>query len=361
MSYGANAKLAIMRQSAEGTYTTGAVNSYHPLAFTSNDVGLEIQEQISENLTGRFEEGASYAGPSNIAGTIEMELTPRSIGAAMAMVINQPVSVSSDSLRTLTYLPNTAEFSATLVKNPYSIYWQLADASSAEFFYDCQAGQLEFSIAQGAFLRGRMAVVGGRRLSGGVGSLNLVPDAADAQKVFPWNVASISYAGTGLSNMSEVTISINENIEQIFALNGTLFPYKYARGGFREITVNGTFYMSDRTFNNAGCAAIQDHAIQAGRVGSRRSGRAVHWQGQVRFHEFVRVPGDSHDHLGKRLLTFRSLLHHTGDYNAERLFEKDPEDHSVRRLRGSRRDGQFAIRRLAALRCHRVHASRAAQ
>jgi hypothetical protein len=138
-----------------------------------------------------------------------------------------------------------------LVKNPYSIYWQLADASSAEFFYDCQAGQLEFSIAQGAFLRGRMAVVGGRRLSGGVGSLNLVPDAADAQKVFPWNVASISYAGTGLSNMSEVTISINENIEQIFALNGTLFPYKYARGGFREITVNGTFYMSDRTFNNA--------------------------------------------------------------------------------------------------------------
>jgi hypothetical protein len=250
MSYGANAKFAIARQSNEGSYIS-AVASFTPLAFLSHDIGLEMQEMISENLSGRFEEGPSYAGPSNIAGTIEMELTPKSLQAGLTAVLNHaPVTVSSDSLRTYTFTPNTAEFSSTLVKAPYSIYFQLADASSAEHWYDAQLGQIEFSIGQGAFLKGRLGVVGGRRRATGIGSLDLNPNAADAAILFPWNVASISYGGVGLSNMSELTISVNENIEQIYSLNGTLTPYKYARAGFREVTVNGTFFMTDRTFLN---------------------------------------------------------------------------------------------------------------
>lgn len=252
MSYGANAKLAIMRQSAEGSYAlTTHVGSFHPLAFLSSDVGLEIQELISENLSGRFEEGPSYSGPATVAGTIEMELTPRNIGASLAAVLNHlPGTVTSGSVNVYTFLPNTLDYSATLVKAPWSIYFQLADAASAELFYDCQLGQIEFAFAQGAFLRGRAGVVGGRRAPTGIGSLNLVPNGADAQILFPWNVASVSYAGAGLSNMSEVTISVNENIEQQFTLNGTLAPFKYSRGNFREVTVNGTFFMTDRTFLN---------------------------------------------------------------------------------------------------------------
>ena len=225
--------------------------SFHAAAFTNEDVGLEVEELISQNLIGRFEEGAVYPGTNKIAGTIEMELTPRNLGIGLASVLNHsPVTVTSGSVKTYTFLPNTNDFSSFFCKAPFSIYKQFSDASSAELFYDCQFGQAEFVYATGAFVKGRLTVVGGTRSPTGVGSLAVTPDAADVARLFPWNVCSVSYGGVGLSNMSEITISLNENIQPLYTLSGTLAPFKFTRTAPRQVSVNATFYMTDRTFLN---------------------------------------------------------------------------------------------------------------
>jgi hypothetical protein len=113
-----------------------------------------------------------------------------------------------------------------------------------------QVGQLDFVISQGQFTRGRLQVVGGNRVATGVGSANVVPDASDAGRLFPWNVASISYGGSALQTASDITVSLNENIDGLYTINGSLAPFKYTRTGFREVTVNGTFYMVDRSMLN---------------------------------------------------------------------------------------------------------------
>lgn len=250
MSYGAQVKFGIARQSSAGTAVTAAT-SYHGFAFTSESVGLEAEELISQNLTGRFSQGAAYSGPRNVAGTIEFEVTPRNLGAALAAAVNHsPASTSSGDIRTLVFLPNTQDFSSTLVKAPWSVYKQFTDAASAEQFYDCQFGQIAFQFGAGAFLRGTLTCVGGTRTATGMGSASILPDAADVGRLFPWNVSSISYGGTGVSNFSEITVTVNENIEPLQALNATLAPFKFTRSGFREVTVNGTFYMTDRTMLN---------------------------------------------------------------------------------------------------------------
>jgi hypothetical protein len=248
--YGAQTKLGIARQAAANTWVIDAT-SYHGLGFTSEDVGFESEEVVSQNLIGRFEEGAVYQGISTIAGTIECEMTPRSIGAVLAATLyHTPASVTSASLRTLTFLPNTQDFSSFLVKAPFTVYKQFSDANSAELFYDVQFGQVEFALSQGAFTRLRAVVAGGTRLATGIGSMNVFPDGADVGRLFPWNVSSISYGGVGLGEMSDVTVTLNENVAPLYTINGTLAPYKYTRENFRQVTVNGTMYMSDRTFLN---------------------------------------------------------------------------------------------------------------
>lgn len=257
MSYGAQIKFGIARQATEGTAVTVAT-SFHPMPLLSEDIGWEFEELISENLIGRFEQGASYNGASKVNGTMEFEVTPRNIGAVLAATVNHSATtVTSASVKVYTFLPNTNDFSTTLVKAPFTIYKQFSDASSAESFYDCQFSQLEVTVAQGQFLKSRAAVTYGKRSVNGVGSLAVVPDAADVGRLFPWNVSSVSYGGSGLSTMSEVTVSLNENIEALSSINGSTDPFKASRSSFREVTVNGTFYMTDRTILNNFVAGTQ--------------------------------------------------------------------------------------------------------
>lgn len=250
MSYGAQIKIGIARQASAGTGVTDAT-SFHALGILSEDVGMDAEELISENLNGRFSQGATYSGARNISGTIEFELTPRNIGAALAAAINHsPTSVTSSSIRTLTWMPNTVDFSSSLVKAPFTIYKQWSDANSGEHFYDCQFGQMSLQFAAGAFVRGSVTCNGGTRTATGIGSASVVPNAADIGRLFPWNVVSVSYGGSGVSNFSDMTVDINESIAPLNALNASLAPFKFTREGFREVTVNGTFYMTDRSMLN---------------------------------------------------------------------------------------------------------------
>lgn len=251
--YGAQAKYGFARQTAEGTavIATASPGSFHPFPLLNEDVGLEKDEVISQNLTGRFAIGASYDGVANVNGTIEFEITPRNIGVALAMAVNfNPAVITSGSVKGYTFLPNTADFSATAVKSPFTGYKQFSDSNSAEQFYDLQAGEFAVTISQGQFSKGRIGISGGARTVNGVGSASVVPAASDIGRLYPWNVASVSIGGAGVSVMSEITVALNENIEPLYGLNASLNPLKYTRSDFREVTVSGTFYMNDRSTLN---------------------------------------------------------------------------------------------------------------
>jgi len=262
MSYGTQIKVGFARQTAGGTAVT-AVGSFHGFALTSEDVGLEKDELISENLIGRFEQGATYDGINRITGTIDFEVTPRNLLTALAMAVNwsPPVLASSGSLRVHEFMPNTADFDATYVKAPFTMYKQFSDSNSAEQFFDLQFGGLTLAFGQGQFLNGTLTLAGGARSPTGVGSANILPDAGDVGRLFPWNVSSISLGGAALTAQSEISVSLNENMDALYTINGTLAPFKYTRTGFREVTVQGTFYMVDRAMLNDFVAGTQKRLL----------------------------------------------------------------------------------------------------
>jgi len=262
MSYGAQIKLGIARQTAAGSGSAvTAPGSFHHIPCLSVDLGLEKDEVISGNLTGRFEQGAVYDGVNRIAGTIEFEPTPKALGAILRATCAAEATVTSGSLKTATFFPRTQDFSSLSIQDPFTIYEQWSDANSAESFFDCQFGQLEFTFAQGALLRARATVSGGSRVATGVGSLALTLDTSDLQLGMLWDATSISYGGAAAGMYSEVTVALNESIEPLYTLNGTLAPYKFTRTGFREVTVNGTLYFADRAVLNDFVAGTQKRLL----------------------------------------------------------------------------------------------------
>lgn len=262
MSYGAQIKLGIARQTAAGSGSAViAPGSFHHIPAVSIDIGLEKDEVIAANLTGRFEQGAVYDGVNRVNGTIEFEPTPKALGALLRAFCAAPASVASGSLNTLTFFPRTTDFSALAIQDPYTIYEQWTDANSAEHFFDCQFGQMEFTFSQGQLLRSRATVAGGSRVATGVGSLALTLDTNDLQLGWLWDSTSISYGGAAAGMYSEVTVSVNESIEPLYTLNGTLAPYKFTRTGFREVTVNGTMYFADRAVLNDFVAGTQKRLL----------------------------------------------------------------------------------------------------
>jgi hypothetical protein len=248
--YGAQIKLGIARQAAANSWVTLAT-SFHGIALTAETLGIEQAEVISQNLTGSFQQGASYQGTTKINGTLSFEVTPRNLGIILAAAVDgTPTVVTSASVTKYTFIPNTIDFSPTLINNPFTVYKQFSDSSSAELYYDTQWGQLDLTFSQGQFLKGQATMVGGTRLPTGIGSLSVLPAGSDVGRLFPWNVASVSYGGAAISQASDITVSLNLNIDGLYGLNASLAPIKFTRTGFQEVTVNGTFYMNDRSMLN---------------------------------------------------------------------------------------------------------------
>lgn len=251
MSYGAQIKFGIARQASAGAKATDP-GSFHPIPLLNENVGIDMAEIISQNLTGTFNQGASYPGITKINGTIQCEATPRNLVALLgATVTHSPtLTPSGTALTSYLFVPPATDFSATLVKAPWTIYKQFSDANSAECYWDAQFDQLDFAFTQGQFMKITAAVAGATREPTGVGSANIMPAGADINALFPWNISSLSYAGAGMSNFSDITVKFNDNVDPLYTLSSGIAPFKFSRSGFREVMIDGTFYMNDRTFLN---------------------------------------------------------------------------------------------------------------
>jgi hypothetical protein len=249
MSYGTNIKFGIALQNSAGN-VVAAAGSYHHVPLLSEDIGLEKSELNSQNLNGSFAPGAVFDGINKVAGTITMEALPRQLGALLSAVINEPIRTpSGTALCKWEFLPRTVDFDVNNCNRPMTVYKQFADASSGEQYSDVQFSDIEFSLSAGQLLKVAVSAVGGFRTANGA-TVAVPIVAQDLDDQFMWDVASIGYGGAGVSNFSDISIKVSEQIDPLYGLNGSLAPLKYTRKAFRDVIVNGTFFMSDRTVLN---------------------------------------------------------------------------------------------------------------
>ena len=95
MPYGQDAKLGIAFQNSHGD--AASVDSMYTMPFLSEGLTPQYPELLSENMEGRFDEGESYSGARQVAGTLQFEAQPVTVGVVMKSIFGDPATVSNST------------------------------------------------------------------------------------------------------------------------------------------------------------------------------------------------------------------------------------------------------------------------
>lgn len=239
MAYGQKANVGLIFQNSYGYHVdssrVGNVNSIHFIPFLSESLNLKKPPLYSQNIRGVFDEGDTYEGANMVEGSIEAEAQPIAVGAMLKSIFNLESSTLVDSVYQHLFRPRTADFDENCANNPVTGYVYL-DTGSAMLYPDITGAVLEIGIANGEFLNMKVDYVGG----------NFIQNAAVAAslptgKRWTWDVASVSFGGTGVDEIVNLTITIDDgSLEASHTVNNSLYPSRIKRTDWRTIAIDGT-------------------------------------------------------------------------------------------------------------------------
>jgi hypothetical protein len=212
------------------------------MPFLSEALTPAYPELLSENMEGQFDEGEAYSGARNVGGTLSFEAQPASIGVALKAICGTPTVVNSNSIRTHTFQPRTADFDDNLCGNPLSLYKNLADGATVPVYRDLVATRMELSVSNGEFL------VVGLDVTGGVVDTKIA--SADigvaAGKKWTWDVTSLQLGGAANTDFADITVTLDEQASTRHVLQTSQDPARVKRDGRRQIRVSGTVRFQDQ-------------------------------------------------------------------------------------------------------------------
>jgi len=248
MGYGIGGYLSLSKQSAFGTVTSAPI--YIP--FVSESLVENKNYLTIENMRNIYDSPGDLQGVNNVTGDIVFEPHPIYLGEFLNGCIGQSSPTLTTSAYVHEFLPRQTEFAENCTLNPYTINIY-KNVGSAYQITDALIHTLAIEIVAGEILKCTASVHG--RAYGKIAKATPTYITADP---FAWNTASLSLDGVANSAFESATITIENPIEGITALNASTNEARLLRNDFRTITVAG-----DQSFENqAQEAEFRDAAQQ---------------------------------------------------------------------------------------------------
>jgi len=232
--YGQTTDIGIALQNSWGTPN---VSSLHWVPFLTEGLGLNIPPLIDESMRGVFDEGDHYAGPRTVDGDLSVKAKPIALGQLLATFFNSPTSTKADSADVYShvYIPSTADYDTTYcAKRPVTIIKNL-DVGSAMQMSDMNANSLEMSINNGELLNIAVGFVGGH-----FQQIAPITPSFGTGKAWTWDQTSVDIGGAANGDVTQLTVTLTENVEAQHTLSGSSYPSRIKRTGFRTTEISGT-------------------------------------------------------------------------------------------------------------------------
>lgn len=227
--------------SFQNSYGTRLVNSIYWMPFLSEDFTIAKELLMSEAMRGVFDEGAHYEGPNSIDGTLEFEPQAIPLGVVLKAMMGNPTTVTSGSVRTHTFNPRTADFDVFAANIPCTIVKHLDDAGSAHHFYDMVASKLSLSIANGELMKGSVSFMGGKYQQ-----VAAVAASYPAGRHFAFDVASVTIATSVQGELMDLSVEMDESLENKHTVGNVKTPTRTVRSGFRTVQIAGTLLFDNQ-------------------------------------------------------------------------------------------------------------------
>jgi hypothetical protein len=240
VSFGTEAHIRVARQDSANA-PVSATTSFHSIPFVSETMAVGIPDVISDTIRARYDPGPSVQGLLQAGGEITCRVHPISIGLFLYAICGQCSTSVSVSGFSHVIQPVDTRFYDEIALVPWTIE-KYAGADEAHFFHDCNAARFMLEITPGAYMRSSVGWIA-RTHSAATKSTPSFPSGLE----YTWNQASISIAGAGNILWETMALTIDNALDGIPALDGTVVNRRILRNGFRNIRISG---MMDFPNNN---------------------------------------------------------------------------------------------------------------
>lgn len=234
--YGVKSSLGLVFQNSFDTIGD-LTNSTTNFAYLSENLTTNLEDILSEQIEGVYDEKERYRGQQHVSGDIEVEAGAKSIGMFLHSIMDNDSLATSDSIYTHNFIPRQSEAKNLCWHRPITIS-KSSDSSEGnkQNLYNLCATNIEFSLENGGFLKAKVSYVGGINND----STTAVTNAyLSSDELFTWDASSLAIGGNGIKATS-ISISLTDPVEPQFTLANSYWPRSNNLTGFRDVTFNMT-------------------------------------------------------------------------------------------------------------------------
>ena len=236
MAYGQDGHIGISFQESFGTQYVSSMDYF---SFISESFTENIESLMSESLQSRYDEPDDYEGMHGIEGDIVLEVHPHMIGKLLQAWAGQSSETAFvGSCYEHNFVPATADWEDGISALPPMSIEVYRDTGSAYLYFDCLLNQLVLEIAQGTLYKATASFIGAQ-----FAWLAKSAPSYEAGSFFAWDTVSLSLAGSGVNDASQLTVTLNNNLAPKAFLDLKKYPSRILRDGFRTVEVAGTLLL----------------------------------------------------------------------------------------------------------------------
>jgi hypothetical protein len=252
MGYGIGGYLTLEKQT---TFGSPVASSPVYIPFVSESLTENKNLLTIENLRNVYDSPNDVEGVNNVTGDIVFQPHPIYLGHFLRGVLTSGTVTST--LVTSSYrhefLPTQSEFAENCTLPPYTVT-VYKNVGSAYTIADAQIHTLAIEMVAGEIVNCTATLHGRAYTKSGKNTPSYI--AADP---FTWNQISLQVGGSASDTFESATVTIENPIEGVMALNGSTNEARLLRNDFRSVRIEG-----DQSFENqAQEAKFRDQSLQA--------------------------------------------------------------------------------------------------
>ena len=242
--YGMCGHLMTQTQSA---YGTSEITSLSAIPIVSESISHTIEPLIEAGMYARLDESPYHEGIHAVEGSVSIEAQPDAMGWFLKSVLGTIHTNCAAAVSTHTFIPSVcgSEFSDRAATPPMTMEIN-RDVGVAFVYSDLLGNDLSINVANGELLTMETNFIGAG-VSSSAASTPTFPTAPP----FLWDQFSGSYNSQAITDLKDLTVTVNNNLEAVHTLTGSKTPYRIKRSGQRQIEISGTFVFAAHSYNQA--------------------------------------------------------------------------------------------------------------
>lgn len=242
-------KLAHVGLAKEATFGT-AVAATEFVRFNSEGLSEEIEQVMSNAISGIRDAPPNFEGMHTIAGPVSFDVYPNILGHFLRSALGAPVTTQPDVAGSPTvyqhvFTPLQADWSPVCAQPPYT--FEIHRALEQAFQYTgCVVNDLMLSFGMDNKIMQANAAIIAKKLA----LIAKTTASFETTKPFLWNQAVITIGGTGNTDIQTIEFGVQNSLEGRPTLDGTREISRVWSNGNRTFPVNITFEPQDMTEYN---------------------------------------------------------------------------------------------------------------